>query len=124
MRISDWSSDVCSSDLFQADGSLRVMDNGRGIPIDRHPKFKDKSALEVILTTLHSGGKFSSKVYSTAGGLPGVGISLVNALSDRLVVAVARARELWRQHSTRGTPQTILVKVRTTPHPPGTTINL
>ncbi|MFC3676798.1 DNA topoisomerase IV subunit B [Ferrovibrio xuzhouensis] len=107
---------------FQADGSLRVMDNGRGIPIDRHPKFKDKSALEVILTTLHSGGKFSSKVYSTAGGLHGVGISVVNALSDRLVVEVARDRELWRQHYSRGTPQSKLEKVGATPNRRGTTV--
>src|SRR3546814_8254749 len=98
------------------------MDNGRGIPIDRHPKFKDKSALEVILTTLHSGGKFSSKVYSTAGGLHGGGISVVNALSDRLVVEVARDRELWRQHYSRGTPQSKLEKVGATPNRRGTTI--
>ncbi|MBT3699917.1 MAG: DNA topoisomerase IV subunit B, partial [Alphaproteobacteria bacterium] len=73
-----------------ADGSLAVEDNGRGVPVDPHPKFKNKSALEVILTTLHSGGKFSDKVYSTAGGLHGVGISVVNALSDRLEIEVAR----------------------------------
>src|SRR3546814_3930577 len=92
------------------------MDNGRGIPIDRHPKFKDKSALEVILTTLHSGGKFSSKVYSTAGGLHGVGISVVNALSDRLVVEVARDRELWSQHYSRGTQRSKLEKVGAKPN--------
>ncbi len=105
-----------------ADGSLRVADNGRGIPIDRHPKFKDKSALEVIFTTLHSGGKFSDKVYSTAGGLHGVGISVVNALSDRLTVEVARDRELWRQEYSRGAPQTKLAKVGPVPNRRGTSV--
>ena len=90
---------------LEADGSLTVHDNGRGIPVDRHPKFKDKSALEVILTTLHSGGKFSDKVYSTAGGLHGVGLSVVNALSDRLTVEVARERRLWVQDYVRGKPK-------------------
>ncbi|WP_298728089.1 DNA topoisomerase IV subunit B [uncultured Ferrovibrio sp.] len=107
---------------LQADGALRVSDNGRGIPIDKHPKFKDKSALEVILTTLHSGGKFSSKVYSTAGGLHGVGISVVNALSDQLIVEVARDRELWRQEYSRGTPKGKLVKVGPAPNRRGTTV--
>ncbi len=87
-----------------ADGSLSVRDNGRGIPVDPHPKFKGKSALEVILTTLHSGAKFSNKVYSTAGGLHGVGLSVVNALSDSLEVEVARDRQLWRQGYARGEP--------------------
>ena len=88
-----------------ADGTVTVRDNGRGIPVDRHPKFKDRSALEVILTTLHAGGKFSDKVYHTAGGLHGVGLSVVNALSDRLVVEVARDRELWCQSYSRGKPE-------------------
>jgi topoisomerase-4 subunit B len=104
------------------DGSLSVTDNGRGIPIDRHPKFKDKSALEVILTTLHSGGKFSDKVYETAGGLHGVGVSVVNALSDLLVVEVARERELWRQEYRRGAPQGKLAKVGPAPNRRGTRI--
>jgi topoisomerase-4 subunit B len=90
---------------LHADGSASICDNGRGIPVDPHPKFKDKSALEVILTTLHSGGKFSNKVYATSGGLHGVGLSVVNALSDRLTVEVARDKKLWRQSYSRGAPQ-------------------
>ena len=85
-----------------ADGSLSIEDNGRGVPTDPHPKFKNKSALEVILTTLHSGGKFSDKVYHTAGGLHGVGISVVNALSEWLEIEVARDKQLWRQRFSRG----------------------
>src|SRR6188768_4227899 len=80
---------------------LTVIDNGRGIPVDPHPKYPGKSALEVILTTLHSGVKFSGKAYATSGGLHGVGVSVVNALSDGLVVEVARDRRLWRQHYNR-----------------------
>ncbi len=87
-----------------ADGYLTVTDNGRGIPVDPHPKFKDKSALEVIMTTLHAGGKFDSKVYETSGGLHGVGISVVNALSDDLEVEVALGRKLYRQRFSRGKP--------------------
>ncbi|MCR9219625.1 MAG: DNA topoisomerase IV subunit B [Alphaproteobacteria bacterium] len=86
------------------DGSVTVRDNGRGVPTDPHPKYTDKSALEVILTTLHSGGKFSGKVYATSGGLHGVGISVVNALSERLTVEVARDRQVWRQSFSRGAP--------------------
>ncbi|TDN84559.1 DNA topoisomerase IV subunit B [Stakelama pacifica] len=82
---------------------LTVTDNGRGIPIDPHPKFPDKSALEVILSTLHSGGKFQGKAYATSGGLHGVGVSVVNALSSDTVVEVARDRKLYRQHFSRGT---------------------
>jgi topoisomerase-4 subunit B len=90
---------------LSADGTLSVADNGRGIPVDPHPKHKDKSALEVIMTTLHAGGKFDSKVYETSGGLHGVGVSVVNALSEELVVEVARARKLYRQVFRRGLPQ-------------------
>jgi topoisomerase-4 subunit B len=90
--------------MLEADGSLVISDNGRGIPIDPHPRFPDKSALEVILTMLHSGGKFSGKAYATSGGLHGVGISVVNALSDAMAVEVARGRELYRQQFSRGLP--------------------
>jgi topoisomerase-4 subunit B len=89
---------------LDAEGYLSITDNGRGIPIDPHPKYKDKSALEVILTTLHAGGKFDSKVYETSGGLHGVGISVVNALSDDLIVEVARNRTLYQQRYQRGYP--------------------
>ncbi|WP_421925419.1 DNA topoisomerase IV subunit B [Neoaquamicrobium sediminum] len=90
---------------LDAEGFITVTDNGRGIPVDPHPKFKDKSALEVIMTTLHAGGKFDSKVYETSGGLHGVGVSVVNALSDVLEVEVARGRKLYRQRFSRGVPQ-------------------
>ncbi len=90
---------------LDAEGYLTVTDNGRGIPVDPHPKFKNKSALEVIMTTLHAGGKFDSKVYETSGGLHGVGVSVVNALSDHLEVEVARGRQLFRQRFSRGIPQ-------------------
>ena len=84
------------------DQSVIVTDNGRGIPVDPHPKFKNKSALEVILTTLHAGGKFSDNVYSTSGGLHGVGISVVNALSDSLTVEIARDQRLFSQQFRKG----------------------
>ena len=88
-----------------SDNAVVISDNGRGIPVDPHPKFKDKSALEVILTTLHSGGKFSDKVYATSGGLHGVGLSVVNALSDLLEVEVARDKLLYKQAYSRGKPK-------------------
>ena len=88
-----------------ATGWVTVCDNGRGIPVDPHPRFPKKSALEVILTMLHSGGKFGGNAYKTSGGLHGVGISVVNALSDALEVEVARDRRLWRQRYSRGVPQ-------------------
>jgi topoisomerase-4 subunit B len=90
---------------LDADNSLSISDNGRGIPVDPHPRFPDKSALEVIMTMLHSGGKFSGKAYATSGGLHGVGISVVNALSDETVVEVARNKLLYRQRYSRGIPQ-------------------
>jgi topoisomerase-4 subunit B len=90
---------------LEADGFLTVTDNGRGIPVDPHPKFPKKSALEVIMCTLHAGGKFDSEVYETSGGLHGVGVSVVNALSDRLEVEVARGQKLYRQVFERGKPK-------------------
>jgi topoisomerase-4 subunit B len=87
-----------------ADGFLTVTDNGRGIPVDPHPESPEQSALEVIMTTLHAGGKFDSKVYETSGGLHGVGVSVVNALSDYCEVEVARGRQLYRQRFSRGVP--------------------
>ena len=86
-------------------GYLSVTDNGRGIPVDPHPKFKDKSALEVIMTTLHAGGKFDSGAYETSGGLHGVGVSVVNALSEHLVVEVARNKQLYVQEFEKGIPK-------------------
>src|SRR3954467_963274 len=88
-----------------AAGWVTVRDNGRGIPVDPHPRFPKKSALEIILTMLHSGGKFGGDAYKTSGGLHGVGISVVNALSDSLEVEVARDRRLWQQSYRRGVPQ-------------------
>ncbi|MCE3233729.1 MAG: parE, partial [Rickettsiaceae bacterium] len=90
---------------LHADGSITVADNGRGIPVDKHPKYPGKSALEVILTTLHSGGKFSNKVYYTSGGLHGVGISVVNALSENFVVQVKRDGKIYEQRYSRGEPK-------------------
>ena len=89
---------------LHGDGAASVKDNGRGIPVDPHPKYENVSALQVILTTLHSGGKFGDKVYATSGGLHGVGLSVVNALSEQLTVEVARDKRLWRQSYARGTP--------------------
>ncbi|MFZ1415367.1 MAG: DNA topoisomerase IV subunit B [Defluviicoccus sp.] len=88
-----------------ADGWVSVRDNGRGIPVEPHPKFPDRTALEVILTTLHAGAKFGTKAYTVSGGLHGVGLSVVNALADQLIVEVARERTLWRQSYRRGAPE-------------------
>jgi topoisomerase IV subunit B len=104
------------------DGCCTVKDNGRGIPVDPHPKFPDKSALEVILTTLHSGGKFNNKVYATAGGLHGVGVSVVNALSDELVVEVARDKRLYLQRYSRGAPLGPIEEVGAVPNRRGSTL--
>ena len=105
-----------------AEGCVLVRDNGRGIPVDPHPKFKDKSALEVVMTTLHSGGKFGDTVYKTSGGLHGVGLSVVNALSDWLGVEVARDQELWVQEYKRGKPAAKLKSAGAVRNRRGTTI--
>ena len=105
-----------------ADGFLSVTDNGRGIPVDPHPKFPKKSALEVILCTLHAGGKFDSKVYETSGGLHGVGVSVVNALSSRLEVEVARGQQLYRMAFERGHPKGKLEELGKVNNRRGTTV--
>ena len=105
-----------------AEGFITVVDNGRGIPVDPHPKFPGKSALEIVLTVLHAGGKFSDKAYKTSGGLHGVGISVVNALTDLLEVEVAREKTLWRQTYSRGLPTSALIKVGGAPNRRGTSI--
>lgn len=107
---------------LHGDGSVSVQDNGRGIPIDPHPKFPDKSALQVILTTLHSGAKFGGKSYQTSGGLHGVGLSVVNALSARLIVEISLNREIWRQEYACGHPLTPLEKKGASTHRQGTLI--
>ncbi|MCA3448780.1 MAG: DNA topoisomerase IV subunit B [Rhodobacter sp.] len=107
---------------LHADHSITIRDNGRGIPIDPHPKFPGKSALEVILCTLHAGGKFSGKAYETSGGLHGVGASVVNALSDRMRVEVARNKELYAQEFSRGVPQGPLARIGPAPNRRGTSV--
>ncbi|HUO53235.1 MAG TPA: DNA topoisomerase IV subunit B [Rhodoblastus sp.] len=107
---------------MEEDGFLCVTDNGRGIPVDPHPKFPDKSALEVIMTTLHAGGKFDSGAYQTSGGLHGVGVSVVNALAERLEVEVARGQTLYRQVFSRGQPLTGLETIGRAPNRRGTKV--
>ncbi|MBL8676156.1 MAG: DNA topoisomerase IV subunit B [Alphaproteobacteria bacterium] len=104
------------------DGSISVRDNGRGIPIDPHPKFPHKSALEVILTTLHSGAKFGGKSYSTSGGLHGVGLSVVNALASHFVVEISRNKEVWVQEYAQGHPITLLENKGASPYKQGSFI--
>lgn len=108
---------------INADYMVTIEDNGRGIPIDPHPKFPDKSALEVILTTLHSGGKFSNKAYQTSGGLHGVGISVVNALSSYMLISVKRDGKIWRQQYSKGNPVTELKAEKGTKGATGTKID-
>src|SRR5271156_5237193 len=103
-------------------GYLSVVDNGRGMPVDPHPKFPKKSALEVIMTMLHAGGKFDSGAYETSGGLHGVGVSVVNALSEKLEVEVARGQILYRQTFERGKPTTPLTIAGKTPNRRGTKV--
>jgi len=105
-----------------ADGFVTVTDNGRGIPVDPHPKFKNKSALEVIMCTLHAGGKFDSRVYETSGGLHGVGVSVANALSERMEVEVARGQWLYRMAFERGKPKTKLQDAGRAPNRRGTKV--
>jgi topoisomerase-4 subunit B len=105
-----------------ADGFVTVTDNGRGMPVDMHPKFPKKSALEVIMCTLHAGGKFDSKVYETSGGLHGVGVSVTNALSERLEVEVARGGKLYAMAFEQGIPQGKLKELGRTPNRRGTSV--
>ncbi|MBE6467240.1 MAG: DNA topoisomerase IV subunit B [Alphaproteobacteria bacterium] len=108
--------------VMNADYSVSIVDNGRGIPVDPHPKYPNKSALEVILTMLHSGGKFGGGAYKVSGGLHGVGLSVVNALSEKLVVEIARDKKLYRQEYAKGIPQTALELVGNAPNRRGTSI--
>jgi len=107
---------------METDGFVSVTDNGRGIPVDPHPKFKNKSALEVIMCTLHAGGKFDSEVYGTSGGLHGVGVSVANALSDRMEVEVARGQKLYRMAFERGKPKGKLQDAGKAPNRRGTKV--
>jgi topoisomerase IV subunit B len=107
---------------LEPDNRLTVTDNGRGIPVAEHPKFPGLSALEVIMTTLHSGGKFDGKAYSTSGGLHGVGVSVVNALSTDTIVEVARDKKLYRQTFARGQPTSKLTEIGAAPNRRGTTL--
>jgi topoisomerase-4 subunit B len=106
--------------LLEAGNRLTITDNGRGIPVDEHPKYPGKSALEVILCTLHSGGKFSDKAYATSGGLHGVGVSVVNALSSETVVEVALNKQVYRQSFARGLPTSTLTQLGPTQNRRGT----
>src|SRR5690242_4694908 len=107
---------------LERDGFVSVTDNGRGMPVDPHPKFKNKSALEVIMCTLHAGGKFDSEVYETSGGLHGVGVSVTNALSERLEVEVWREQTHFRMAFERGKPKGKLEKVGRVPNRRGTKV--
>ncbi len=108
--------------VLEEGNRLTITDNGRGIPVDEHPKFPGKSTLEVILTTLHSGGKFSGKAYATSGGLHGVGVSVVNALSSETRVEVARNKEVFAQSFSKGLPLARIEKIGTTPNRRGTSV--
>src|SRR5574344_1961799 len=101
---------------MNADYSVTISDNGRGIPVDPHPRYPGMSALEVILTMLHSGGKFGGGAYKVSGGLHGVGLSVVNALSELLVVEIARDKKLYRQTYSKGKPISQLELVGNAPN--------
>jgi topoisomerase IV subunit B len=107
---------------MEADGFISVTDNGRGMPVDPHPKFPKKSAIEVIMCTLHAGGKFDSKVYETSGGLHGVGVSVANALSDRMEVDVWREQQHYHMAFERGEPKGKLQKLGRVPNKRGTRV--
>src|ERR1700736_1195988 len=107
---------------MEADGFVTVTDNGRGIPVDPHPKFPKKSALEVIMCTLHAGAKFDGKAYETSGGLHGVGVSVANALSEHMEVEVARGGKLYAMAFARGIPQGKLKELGRTPNRRGTSV--
>ncbi|WP_174279527.1 DNA topoisomerase IV subunit B [Sphingomonas bacterium] len=109
--------------VLEPGNRLTIVDNGRGMPVDPHPKFPNKSALEVILSMLHSGGKFAGKAYATSGGLHGVGVSVVNALSSETVVEVARDRQLYRQRFSRGETLGPLEQVGSAPNRRGTSVS-
>ena len=96
--------------------TIEITDDGRGIPVDEHPKYPGKSALEVILTTLHSGGKFNNNVYKTSGGLHGVGSAVVNALSLEMIVTISRDGYTWRQTFSRGKPTSAMTRGEPTKH--------
>src|SRR6266480_6662108 len=96
---------------LRADGSVRVSDNGRGIPVDEHPQYKGRSAAEVVMTKIHAGGKFGGGGYKVSGGLHGVGVSVVNALSEFLRVESARDNVIWAQEYRRGKPTTPVTRV-------------
>lgn len=107
---------------LNADYSVTITDNGRGIPVDPHPRYPGMSALEVILTMLHSGGKFGGSAYKVSGGLHGVGLSVVNALSESLIVEIARDKKLYRQDYSKGKPITKLELIGNAPNRRGTSI--
>ncbi len=109
--------------VVETGNRIIIRDNGRGIPIDPHPKYPDKSALEVIMTTLHAGGKFTTDVYQTSGGLHGVGISVVNALASELIVEVARNKTLYQQSYSRGHATSKIEEVGNAPNRRGTTVS-
>jgi topoisomerase-4 subunit B len=108
---------------LESSGRLTIRDNGRGMPTENHPKFPTQSTVEVIMTTLHAGGKFSGKAYATSGGLHGVGASVVNALSSELTVEIARDKILYQQQFSRGKPKGPLREIGAAPNRRGTSVS-